>query len=63
MLALENMKKVNAQNYVHIPVSEWNWTPVVGDIKDLDQKFIEASGNNTTSRNTFSSQVDHGENY
>lgn len=63
MIAFEAMKRVDSHSYVHTPVSEWNWKPAVDDLKDLDQKFIEASGNNTTSRNTFSSQVDHGENY
>lgn len=61
MIALENLKRVDSKNYVHTPVATWNWKPAIGDLVDLDQKFIEASGSNTTSKNTFSSQMDHGE--
>ncbi len=63
MIALENLKRVDFKNYEHIPVEKWNWTPAITDLSDLDRKFIEASGSSTTSRNTYSNQMDHGENH
>jgi hypothetical protein len=63
MIAFENMTRVNQSAPVFVPTSEWNWQPEVKNIDSINTNFIEASGGNSTSRNTFSSQMDHGENY
>lgn len=61
-LALRSLMRVDIdQPKVTKPVSEWNWTPSVSNPKALNS--IIASGGNTTTRNTFSTQQDHGENY
>jgi hypothetical protein len=61
-LALRSLKRVDIdQPKVSKPVSKWNWTPSISNPEALNT--IVASGGNTTTRNTFSSQQDHGENY
>ena len=61
MIALEGMTNVSQKRFAYTPSSEWNWKPVVTDLEDLDKHFISASGSSTTTKNTFSSQQDHGE--
>lgn len=63
MIALESMVRVNKEKADYVPSSSWNWKPDVSDPSSIDRNFIEASGKNTTSRNTFTKQMDHGENY
>jgi hypothetical protein len=63
MIALEELRRVDEVSFKMKPVAEWNWTPRVSDLKGLEKALIEASGRNTTSKATFSSQQDHGENY
>ena len=63
MIALENMKKVSQNQFNYISANDWNWKPEVKDLNQIDKSFIEASGGNSTSRNTFNTQLDHGENY
>jgi hypothetical protein len=63
MIALEKMSRVDTQKPSFIPSANWNWKPEVTDPEAIDKTFIEASGGNTTSRSTGSSQTDHGENY
>ncbi len=61
-LALRSLKRVDIdQPKVSKPISKWNWSPSVSNPEALNT--IIASGNNTTTRNTFSTQQDHGENY
>jgi len=61
-LALRSLKRVDIdQLKVSQPVSKWNWTPAVSNPEALNT--IIASGGNTTTRNTFSTQQDHGESY
>jgi len=61
-LALRNLQRVDMiEQKSSTPVNEWNWTPSVSNPEKLNN--IVASGSNTTTRNTFSSQQDHGENY
>lgn len=63
MIALENMKKVSQNQFNYISANDWNWKPEVKDLNQIDKSFIEASGGNSTSRDTFKTQKDHGENY
>lgn len=63
MIALENMRKVNHKVPQFVPTKDWNWTPDVKNPDAIDESFIQASGGNTTSRETFKTQMDHGENY
>lgn len=61
-LALRNLQKVDfKQPKKMIPVNDWNWTPSISDPRKFDN--IVASGGNTTSKATWSSQTDHGESY
>ena len=61
-LALRSLKRVDFdQPKVTKPVSKWNWTPSVSNPDTINT--IIASGDKTTTRNTFSTQQDHGENY
>lgn len=61
-LALRSLKRVDLdQPQVSKPVSKWNWIPSVSNPNELNT--IIASGGNTTSRQTYSNQTDHGENY
>lgn len=62
MIALENMKKVSQNQFNYISANEWNWKPEVKDLNQIDKSLIEASGSNTTSKSTFTTQMDHGEN-
>jgi hypothetical protein len=61
MIAFEGMTKVNQDKFNYVPSSEWNWKPAVSDTADLDSSFISASGNSSTTKNTYSNQQDHGE--
>jgi hypothetical protein len=63
MIAFENMSRVDSANPKFVPSAEWNWKPEVAEPSGIDKSFIEASGGNSTSRQTFSNQTDHGENY
>jgi len=63
MIALENMRRVNEVGNPVPNVSDWAWAPAVSDLGAIDESFrIEATGGNTTSKKTFSTQMDHGEN-
>jgi hypothetical protein len=63
MIALEELRRVDEVSLKIKPVAEWNWTPRVSDLQGLEKSLVEASGRNTTSKSTFTSQQDHGENY
>ena len=61
MIALENLKQVNYKNSHQKTlgsVKNWNWVPNVCDLKKVERVF-EATMQ--TSRQTNSSQTDHGE--
>ncbi len=61
-LALRQIQRVDVdQPRTILPVNQWNWTPNVKNPENLNK--IIASGGNTTSKSTFSSQTDHGEHY
>jgi hypothetical protein len=62
MIAMEGMTNVSQKQFAYVPSANWNWKPAVADLTELDKSFISASGNSSTTRNTFSSQQDHGEN-
>ena len=59
-LALKGMQRVDLTEMKVNPVQSWSWNPVVKDPQRLDK--ILASGGNTTTRQTFKTQSDHGEN-
>lgn len=59
-LALRGMQRVDLTEMKVKPVQSWSWNPVVKDPEKLDKML--ASGSNTTSKNTFRTQMDHGEN-
>lgn len=60
-LALRKLQRVDVfQPKSMEPVSKWNWTPQVKNPEKLNN--IIASGGNSTSRSTYSTQQDHGEN-
>ncbi len=63
MIAFEKMSRVDTRTPTFIPSANWNWKPEVSDPEAIDKTFIEASGGNSTSRSTFTNQMDHGENY
>jgi hypothetical protein len=63
MIAFESMMQVNQNKPKFVPTSEWNWKPDVRNPQEIDKSFIEASGDTTTSRETLSGQMDHGEAY
>jgi len=63
MIAFENMVTVEKARFEFVPHEQWNWHPDVKDPSQINRSFIEASGGNTTSRNTFTTQMDHGETY
>ena len=61
MIALEGMTNVSQKAFSYTPSTEWNWKPAVADLTELDKHFISASGGNSTTKNTFTDQQDHGE--
>jgi len=61
MIAFEGMTKVNQEAFKYVPSTDWNWKPEVEDLEEMDRDFIQASGGSSTSKNTFSTQRDHGE--
>jgi len=61
MIALEGMVNVSQKAFSYTPSTEWNWKPAVTDLDELDKHFISASGSSSTTKNTYSSQQDHGE--
>jgi hypothetical protein len=65
MIALEGMKRVDVERMNVPPLEEWNWIPQVSDLELLRQKVeaMDSTATNLTSRNTFQSQLDHGETY
>ena len=63
MLALKSLERVDVKESDFVPVEYWAWAPEVENPKELNNLFIEASGNKTTSKKTLSNQTDHGEFY
>ena len=60
-LALRNLQQVDLNQSKLTPINQWNWKPAILD-PDKINKLI-ASGDRLTTKNTFSSQLDHGENW
>lgn len=58
-MAVLGMKCVEISGAQHLEPQSWSWKPKVQN----PHKLVDAmNASNNTSRNTFSSQVDHGEN-
>jgi hypothetical protein len=62
ILGIKNMQRVDAQFETPLmPLEQWSWQPNIANANNL--KEIVASGSSTTTRNTYSTQQDHGESY